>query len=132
MKSKLVAYIKGEVTTLHGNTKNAMVKRGWLTEEGKVTDIGLDASGLPTITTTLLEIGTDVQIGKYILPKGLRLPLVWRNQDGKNRRNWYFVVALPIKGGDDAVELTLAYNSKHLVKVAKLPLDTVNKSVLYS
>lgn len=117
-----MSYVR-EGTKLHGNTRNALIKRGWLTEDGKVTDEGYDAGGIPTVTTTWLEMGTNVQIGKYVLPKGLRLPLTWRNQKGNNRRNWYYTVSLPINDGKDAVDLNISYSPKHLVKVVKLPLD---------
>jgi hypothetical protein len=60
----------------------------------------------------------------------LRLPLSWRNQEGNNRRKWYYVVALPINNGEDAVDLTLMFSPRHIVKEVKLPIDTINKSVL--
>lgn len=130
VKQKLVEYIKGELNSLHPNTKNAMIKRGWLTEEGKVTDAGLDASELPVTTSMWLELGSNVQLGRYLLPKGLLLPLTWRFQEGNDRRKWYYIVSFPVNEGKDAVELTLMFNPKHVVKLVKLPIDTINKIVL--
>lgn len=125
----LTSYVK-EGTKLHGNTVNALVKRGWLAEDGEhVTEVGLEAIDMPTIEVTFLQLGSDVTLGKYQLPKGAKLPLVWANREHKDRRKWYFITGLVQPNGKE-LQLTLAYNPKHEVITQKLPIDTVKEGVL--
>ena len=120
----LVSYITGEKTKLQPNTIKAMQKREWLAEDGKtVTQSGILVSGVPTVDITFLVLGVDVVLGKHTLPKDLKLPITWADRSHKDRRNWYYTVALPFKDGEEAIHLPLYYNPKHTIEIRKLPLD---------
>lgn len=105
---------------------------GWMREDGKVTQSGLEDSGILLKPTYWLQLGSDVKIHSHTLPKGMRLPIVWADRESKDRRNWYWVVALPTGMEDPKViDVPLSYSPRHEVLEIKLPMEDVNEKVLY-
>lgn len=131
-QSKLAAYIRGETELLEIEVQE-FKDNGWLREDGvKVTQLGLEESGIPLRETYWLQLGSDVKIHSHTLNKGLRLPIVWADRTHKNRRNWYWTVALPTGQEDPKViNVPLSYSPRHQVLEIKLPLDSVKENVLY-
>lgn len=128
----LAAYIRGEYE-LTDEDRNEWQAIGWLREDGvKVTQDALTDSGIPLRDTYWLMLGSDVKIHSHTLPKGMRLPIVWADRSHKERRNWYWTVALPTGLEDPKViDVPLSYSPRHEVLEIKLPMEKVNENVLY-
>lgn len=122
--SEIAAYVRGEYQP-DDDTKTLWISSGWMQENGKITEQGLVESGLPLRSTFWLRLGADVKIHSHTLPKDLRLPIVWADKSHKDRRNWYWVVALP--SGEHVIDVPIVYSPRHEVLEIKLPLDSIEK-----
>lgn len=119
MKVALAARIQDNGYKLNWHTERALVRAGWLADDGMATNAGIEKSGLPFDRVYLMILGADTAYASTILPKGTEVMVTWRTREKNGKRREY--VTGYIMNGDKLAEVRLYVSPRHTFETRVTP-----------